>query len=98
MPSQPQLPPRPLEHELVIETRDSGEWIVGVPGSKQPLHIYRLGPADWLASEVGHSNEGRGRDLTQALGALARGTTPPDWWKAVPAALPPTSDRTDGPA
>lgn len=63
MPSQRQLPPLPLDHEVLIEVRGSGEWIVGVPGCKQPLHVYQLGPADWLASEVGRSNEGRGGDL-----------------------------------
>jgi hypothetical protein len=87
MPSQPQLPPRPLDHEVFIEARDSGEWIVSVPGCKQPLHVYRLGPTDWLVSEVGRSNEGRGSDLTQALGALSRGTATTDWWKAVAEAL-----------
>jgi hypothetical protein len=70
MTSARQLPPPPLDHEVLIEVRGSG--IVGVPGCQQPLHVYQLGPADWLASEVGRSNEGRGRNLRQAIAARVR--------------------------
>jgi len=48
---------------------------------------YRLASADWLVSEVGRGNEGRGRDLQQALAALSAGVSPPDWWDAVAEAL-----------
>jgi hypothetical protein len=94
MPSQPQLPPPPLDYEVVVEARDIGEWIVGVPGGKQPLHVYRLGPADWLVSEVGRSNEGRGADLGAALTALSAGAQATDWWEAVAEALASCDDRS----
>jgi hypothetical protein len=87
MTSPRQLPPPPLDHEVLIEVRGSGEWIVGVPGCKQPLHLYQLGPADWLASEVGRSNEGRGGDLRQALAALSAEVAAADWWRVVADAL-----------
>ena len=42
---------------------------------------------DWLVSEVGRGNEGRGADLARALAALAGNGRPRDWWRLVPAAL-----------
>jgi hypothetical protein len=87
MPSQPQPPTPPLDHEVLIDVHGGGEWIVGVSGSKQRLHVYRLGPSDWLVSEVGRSSEGRGGDLRQALAALSAGVPPPDWWKLIAEAV-----------
>lgn len=68
------------ESQLVIEVRGPGEWIVGAPEGGRSLHVYRLAPADWLVSEVGRENEGRGEDLGQALAALSVGAPPPGWW------------------
>ena len=86
MPRQPQLA-KPDQQRLVVEARDPGEWIVGVHPHGRSLHVYRLASADWLVSEVGRGNEGRGRDLQQALAALSAGVSPPDWWDAVAEAL-----------
>jgi hypothetical protein len=85
MPSQPQ---RSLfRDEIVVDVRGPGEWIVGVPRSGNWLHVYRIGPADWLVSEVGRANEGRGRDLRRALASLATAVWPAEWWQAIARAL-----------
>ena len=63
----------------------SGSW--AVPGNGPSLHVYRLSAADWLVSEVGRGNEGRGTDLTLALAALSAGLPSPGWWSVVPEAL-----------
>ena len=82
----------PAQHLLdlqsvVVEAGGPGEWIVGASAGGRRLHVYCVAPDDWLVSEVGLGNEGRGTDLARALGALA-GTRPPrDWWRLVPAAL-----------
>lgn len=68
------------DQRLVIDPRGPGEWIVGVPESARSLHVYRLAPADWLVSEVGCGNEGRGSSLKQALAALSVDIPAPDWW------------------
>jgi len=72
---------------VVVDVRAQGEWIVGAPTGERRLHIYRMAPDDWLVSEVGCRNEGRGLDLAGALTALARNGVPRDWWGLVPAAL-----------
>jgi hypothetical protein len=60
---------------------------VGVPAGGRSLHVYRLSPADWLVSEVGAGNEGRGSDLKRALTALSVNVPSPDWWVLVPGVL-----------
>ncbi len=65
---------------VVIDVRGPGEWIVDTPAGGRSLHVYRLAPADWLVSEVGCGNEGRGRNLEQALAALSAEDSSPDWW------------------
>jgi hypothetical protein len=72
---------------LVLERRGSDEWIVRTATSGRHLHVYRVSNGDWLVSEVGRDSEGRGRDLTHALAALASEGMRPNWWDAVPAAL-----------
>jgi hypothetical protein len=72
---------------LVVEPRGPDEWIVGAATGGRHLHVYRVGPGDWLVSEVGRGTEGRGRDVAGALVALASDDPGPDWWAAVPAAL-----------
>jgi hypothetical protein len=85
MPSQPQ---RSLfRDEIVVDARGPGEWIVGVQRAGHALHVYRIGPADWLVSEVGRANEGRGRDLRRALASLAAAVWPGEWWEAIAHAL-----------
>jgi hypothetical protein len=44
---------------------------VSTAGEERALHVYLLDSGDWLVSEVGRGSEGRGRDLAQALAALA---------------------------
>jgi hypothetical protein len=85
MPSNPQLPPD--GHDVVVDECGPGEWIVDVPRHDRPLHVFRLGPADWLVSEVGRSSEGRGGDLSRALAALADGATLVGWGPLVADAL-----------
>jgi hypothetical protein len=75
------------DQRLLIDVRGAGEWIVGVPGGGRSLHVYRLGHADWLVSEVGCGNEGRGSDLKQALAVLLVDIPRPDWWELVPRTL-----------
>ena len=67
----------------IVDDRGPGEWIVNVPERGRPLHVYRLGPADWLVSEVGRGNEGRGPDLKHALAALSARVWPAEWSEAV---------------
>lgn len=76
-----------LDQRVALEPRSPGEWIVDGPAEGRPLHVYRLAPGDWLVSEVGRGNEGRGSGLQEALVALAAGACPPDWWKLVTEAL-----------
>jgi len=77
----------PADPQLLVDARGDGEWIVSAPAPDGALHVYRLGPADWLVSEVGHDSEGRGCDLGQALDALSAGAATPAWWQAVPALI-----------
>ncbi len=72
---------------MIVEVESPGEWIVGTSAGGRSLHVYRVAPADWLVSEVGRGNEGRGVDLAQALAALSAGGSAPSWWGSVPAAL-----------
>ncbi len=77
-----------LDHQgVVVEARGPGEWIVGAASAGRRLHVYEVAPDDWLVSEVGLGNEGRGTDLARAVGALAGSRPPRDWWRLVPAAL-----------
>ncbi|HZK72440.1 MAG TPA: hypothetical protein VFD88_00355 [Clostridia bacterium] len=89
MGSQIKLPP-PDQH-LIVDVRAPGEWIVHAPAGGRSLHIYMLEPDDWLVSEVGLGNEGRGVDLKQALRALSAGAERPDWWDAAATALSPST-------
>ena len=75
------------DQRLFVDVRGPGEWIVGVPEGGRPLHVYRLERADWLVSEVGCRNEGRGSNLRNALAALSVDSTSPDWWVLVPGVL-----------
>jgi len=81
---------------LVIDVRGPGEWIVGTPAGGRSLHVYRLARGDWLVSEVGRGNEGRGRDLQQALAALSAGWSTgarvPDWWGLLAETLDGSAD------
>lgn len=75
---------RPSEEQrIVVEATGPGEWIVGAPPGGRSLHIYRIAPGDWLVSEVGRGNEGRGADIAQALAVLSPGESAPDWWSSV---------------
>ena len=77
-----------LDHQgVVVEVRGPGEWIVGAPTGGRRLHVYRVAADDWLVSEVGRRNEGRGADLTRAITALSGDGPACDWWRLVPAAL-----------
>jgi hypothetical protein len=75
------------DERVLVDARGPGEWIVFSPEGGRSLHVYRLEPCDWLVSEVGVGNEGRGRDLQRALRMLATAGAPPDWWDAVVGAL-----------
>lgn len=77
----------PSTPQILIEDRGPGEWIVAAPGGTRSLHVYRLAPTDWLVSEVGVGNEGRGDSLAGALAALSGGPPFPDWWELVTSAL-----------
>ena len=75
------------------------------PAGGRSLHVYRLAHADWLVSEVGCGNEGRGRCLKQALAALSAdlpaGAGVPDWWELLADTLdgsrdPRPPDRASG--
>jgi hypothetical protein len=72
---------------VVVDLRGPGEWIVHPPAAGRSLHVYRLARADWLVSEVGCGNEGRGADLQHALSALSAGVAPPAWWSVVAVTL-----------
>ena len=71
----------------MVDVCGPGEWIVDVPGHDRPLHVFRLGSADWLVSEVGCGSEGRGGDLSRALAALPAGATLVVWGGLVADAL-----------
>ncbi len=71
------------DQRVVVDTRGDDEWIAGLAKGARSLHIYRLGAGEWLVSEVGRDNEGRGSNLTQALAALSAGTASPEWWLTV---------------
>jgi len=79
-------------HQLVVDKRAAGEWIIGVATGGRQLHVYRVAANDWLVSEVGQRNEGRDSDLALALAALAEAGHSGNWWHLVPAAL----DDADG--
>jgi hypothetical protein len=76
---------QPISRDLrvLIEVRGRGEWIADGAHGGRSLHVYRLGVSDWLVSEVGRDNEGRGSDLKAALAALSVGVCAPDWWELV---------------
>ena len=82
-----QTQPPSLDQRILVEARGPGEWIVSLPAGGRSLHVYRLASADWLVSEVGRGNEGRGTDLRHALAALSAGVLSPDWWDSVAGAL-----------
>jgi hypothetical protein len=83
----PSTAARGKRHRVLVNAQGPGEWIVRSPAGGQALHVYRLAPCDWLVSEVGKGNEGRGEDLRQALEALAGQRRPPGWWEAIPATI-----------
>ena len=68
-----------MDQQLVVDVRGSDEWIVTSSDGARPLHVYRVGPADWLVSEVGRGTEGRGPDIRRALSALYDGRRRPEW-------------------
>jgi hypothetical protein len=81
-------PARRLDHQsVVVEVRGPGEWIVGASTGGRRVHVYRVADDDWLVSEVGRRNEGRGANLAQALTALGGDGPACDWWHLVPPAL-----------
>jgi hypothetical protein len=77
------------DQRVLVDARGPGEWIVRSPAGGRSLHIYRLGAGDWLVSEVGLGNEGRGADLQQALSVLSAGGVQPDWWDVAANGLSP---------
>ena len=81
------------QHQLAVELRSAGEWIVGRDGGDRRLHVYRLGADDWLISEVGRQNEGRGANFKQALIALAAVGWPAEWAAALTEAVAVKDDR-----
>jgi hypothetical protein len=68
------------DQRVSIDVRGAGEWIVHAPEGGRSLHVYMLEGDDWLVSEVGRGNQGRGTDLPTALSELSGGATLPDWW------------------
>ena len=83
----PHTTPSSNDDTLVVDARGVEEWIVRPPSPGRALHVYRVAAGDWLVSEVGRANEGRGADVEQALTALAEVQEPARWWRAVPRAL-----------
>jgi len=81
------VPSPDLEQQVVVDERAAGEWIVSLPGGGRSLHVYLLQPSDWLVSEVGRGNEGRGASLDEALAALYAGRVPATHWRPVVTAL-----------
>jgi hypothetical protein len=69
------------DQRILIEVCGRGEWIADPALGGRSLHIYRLGAADWLVSEVGRDSEGRGSTLRAALAALSAGVSAPNWWE-----------------
>jgi hypothetical protein len=67
------------DNEVRVHSRGPDEWIVDAPAWERPLHIYRLSARDWLVSEVGRRNEGRGSDFAAALHALRPGDSGAEW-------------------
>jgi hypothetical protein len=87
-------PAQRLDHQgVLVEIRGPGEWIVGAPTGGRRLHVYRVADDDWLVSEVGRRNEGRGADLARAITALGGDGPARDWWPFVPAALEDATRR-----
>lgn|GEM_PF-1937398 len=82
-------PEHPISHDqrVLIEVCGRGEWIADSPMGGRSLHVYRLASTDWLVSEVGRDNEGRGSDLRRALAALSAGVSAPEWWELLVATL-----------
>jgi len=73
---------------VLVEACAPGEWIVSLTAGERPLHVFRLTPWDWLVSEVGRGNEGRGPDLPTAIAApSAAAASAPGWWAHVAEAL-----------
>lgn len=60
---------------------------MGAPAGGRALHVYTLGRADWLVSEVGRDTEGRGSNLRRALAALLAGVRAPEWLNAIAESL-----------
>jgi hypothetical protein len=83
----PETTPSSNDDTVVVDVHGVGEWIVRPLSSGRALHVYQVAPGDWLVSEVGRANEGRGADVGQALTALAEVEEPAQWWRAVPRAL-----------
>jgi len=78
----------PSGQGILVDACGPGEWIVGLPAGERSLHVFRLTATDWLVSEVGRGNEGRGADLPRAIAALtAASLSPPSWWAHVAEAL-----------
>jgi hypothetical protein len=78
---QTQLPH--LSDSVLVNVRGPEERVVRRPASGRALHVYKLGRADWLVSEVGRDTEGRGPDLRRALAALFAVVRAPEWLNAV---------------
>ena len=84
---QHRRPHTTASNDIFAFRKDDGEWIVGSSGSERRLHVYRLAPDDWLISEVGLGNEGRGMDPASALAELSRAVAPAGWWSGAAEAL-----------
>ena len=84
----------PDDQPVVIASPSADEWIVGERRGGRALHIYRVTPTDWLVSEAGRSNEGRGDELERALTALAGDGPGPTWWQSIPALLAEADGHT----
>ena len=83
------------DQPVVIAVPGPNEWIVGVRTGGRALHVYRVANCDWLVSEVGRGNEGRGRDLGGALSALAGNAAAPTWWSSIPTTLEGAQDSLE---
>ena len=44
---------------LIVDVCGPAEWVVGKRHGGPALHVYQIGPGDWLVSEVGRPTEGR---------------------------------------
>jgi hypothetical protein len=76
-----------LNERILVDVRGPGEWVVDASAGERALHVYKLGRADWLVSEVGRDTEGRAPDLRRAFAALFAGAQAPEWLNAVAASL-----------